>query len=261
MGRKLRRITDLSRFTHLIRLDLSDNIFRSCEGLDVLASSLRHLDLSQNRIESLTPLLRLTNLQVLDLSNNQITNIPSKISSLSSLTTLHLDSNKIKDISALVPLHTSLRHLSLTGNTITDYADFVRSNFPRLETLDESYLHHDEQEHEENVPKSWQTLFDATESIVLTPTKSRTSEAISTARKSAIQAAKASSLAADRSSLAATHALKAQRITVRGVSNFNPFSFSRVYHVTQKSHVPKRFTHARTHSNTLQHRYILKSRP
>ena len=216
MGHKLRRITDLSRFTHLIRLDLSDNILRSCEGLEVLASSLRHLDLSQNRIESLTPLLRLTNLQVLDLSNNQITDIPSKISSLSSLTTLHLDSNKIKDISALVPLRTSLMHLSLTGNTITDYVDFVlRSNFPRLETLDESYLDRDKQE--DNVPKSGKHCLTQRNLSFSHPRKTRTSEAInaiSTARKSAMQAAKASSLAADRSSLAATHALKAQQITV-----------------------------------------------
>ena len=115
MGHKLRRVTNLSRFRDLIRLDLSDNLLNSCEGLEVLESSLQHLNLSQNHIKSLTPLLRLSQLQVLDLSNNRIANIPSKISSLVSLTTLHLDSNEIQGISALVPLR-SLRHLSLTRN-------------------------------------------------------------------------------------------------------------------------------------------------
>lgn len=224
MGHKLRRVTNLSRFRDLIRLDLSDNLLNSCEGLEVLESSLQHLNLSQNHIKSLTPLLRLSQLQVLDLSNNRIANIPSKISSLVSLTTLHLDSNEIQDISALVPLR-SLRHLSLTRNKIQNYVEYVRSNFPHLETLDESYLHRkqSDEERDNNIPKSWQTLFDATEAIVLTPTKhkrqdnhtsSETTIAISTAQKSAIQAANASSIAADRSSLAATHALKAQQITI-----------------------------------------------
>jgi len=216
LGRKLRRITDLSRFTSLIRLDLSENLLTSCAGLEVLSKSLQHLNLSQNRIESMTPLFQLTKLRVLDMSNNRVVEISSKISSLTSLTELHLDGNQIEDISALVRVQ-SLRHLSLTDNKIDNYVSFVRSNFPHLEILDdESDLEQtDPSEQEERTPKSWQSLFDT---AAATPTKSLTKstqmKSTQKAQRTAKHAAQAASQAVDISSLAVRTALTTQRLTM-----------------------------------------------
>jgi len=82
-----------------------------------------------NRI--ISPLSALTNLTLLDLSDNQLRNI-SPLSKLTNLTTLYLYHNQTSDISPLYAL-TNLTELGLSGNQLTDISSL--SALTNLTTL------------------------------------------------------------------------------------------------------------------------------
>jgi internalin A len=76
------------------------------------------LALSDNQIQDIRPLSKLTSLTNLYISRNQIQDI-EPLSKLSSLTNLYLDSNQIQDIEPLAKL-TSLKKLVIDGNPCTE---------------------------------------------------------------------------------------------------------------------------------------------
>ena len=80
--------------------------------------TLTHLEVTEAEIRVLTGLELATNLRVLDLSGNAISNI-SALSDLTNLTELYLYDNSVSDISPLVGL-TDLAFLGLGGNAISD---------------------------------------------------------------------------------------------------------------------------------------------
>jgi len=69
--------------------------------------TLRHLDLSRNRLSSLAPessMVALTALEVLDVSRNQLRELPSWISSLCALREVHAASNSMRPVARSLPV-------------------------------------------------------------------------------------------------------------------------------------------------------------
>jgi hypothetical protein len=139
---------------------IGDDAFKGLE------STLRMLKINEKLtefpVQALKPLL---NLGSLDLSSNQISNVPSfSFASLFGLTTLVLDNNPINDagllnnsfwnaislstvslsgcklqtlpINALLPISTTLSSLTISGNLITTIASYVFQKFTVLQTVD-----------------------------------------------------------------------------------------------------------------------------
>ncbi|QYO64128.1 leucine-rich repeat domain-containing protein [Leptolyngbya sp. 7M] len=81
-------------------------------------TNLSLLGLADNQITDLTPLQSLTNLAALSLNNNQITDL-TPLQSLTRLTILGLDGNQITNLNGLQAL-TNIDTLGLSNNQITD---------------------------------------------------------------------------------------------------------------------------------------------
>jgi len=147
----------LSNLGHLTNLDLSNNQITELEESS-LPSSVKVLELNSNRLSSLpkglTDLPNLTHLsmgnnllvqisfpplpslQQLDLSSNQLVDIPSSLP-LPSLAWLNLARNRLKTVPSL-PLP-SLLSLSLSGNPITSLPPNSLSSSPSLASLNISH--------------------------------------------------------------------------------------------------------------------------
>ena len=95
-------------------------------------TNLQTLNLCNNQISDISFLDKLTALQSLNLSANQITDI-SCLEKLTALQTLYLSSNQISDISSLEKL-TSLKSLNLSRNNISDISFIVK--LTSLQSLD-----------------------------------------------------------------------------------------------------------------------------
>jgi|GEM_PF-1851734 len=112
-------LSPLSALTHLTCLQLSWTNMTSGQ-ISALSglTNLSVLTLNSNQISDLSALSGLTNLKYLDLYENQISDL-SPLSGLTNLTRLLLQDNQIRDLSPLSPL-TSLTWLTLQGNQIND---------------------------------------------------------------------------------------------------------------------------------------------
>jgi len=128
-----------SEFKYLIRLkklyfageSLAKRKLKICNILSNL-ENLQTLELSFNQISDISFLENLTGLQTLDLTSNQISDI-SFLENLTSLQTLELSSNQISNISFLENL-TGLQILVLNGNQISN-TSFLE-NLTGLQTLE-----------------------------------------------------------------------------------------------------------------------------
>jgi hypothetical protein len=135
-------IDNLETFSFLEVLDLSNNKISTISNLDKLSGlkKLRILNLSFNQIESVNldvgsfseiDNLEFSFLEVLDLSNNKISTI-SNLDRLSGLKSLNLSFNIIESVKGVGSLP-NLEILWLTGNTISYLKEFNRfSNLKRL---------------------------------------------------------------------------------------------------------------------------------
>ena len=132
-NRNIRDLTGLEYATNLEALSLGAQ--QVAPGVSVNSNSisdisplarltkLQVLALEGNSISNISPLAGLTNLQLLDLSGNSISNI-SPIAGLTNLTGLFLGGNSISDISPIEGL-TNLTHLYLDYNSISDISPLV----------------------------------------------------------------------------------------------------------------------------------------
>jgi uncharacterized protein YjdB len=96
---------------------LSGKTIKDITGIENL-TNLQHLNLDNNQISNISALKGLTNLQYLSLNGNQISDI-SALKGLTNLQYLSLNGNQISDISALNGL-TNLTSLFLNSNQISD---------------------------------------------------------------------------------------------------------------------------------------------
>ncbi|MCL1991190.1 MAG: leucine-rich repeat domain-containing protein [Defluviitaleaceae bacterium] len=110
-------LTDLETITFLHAESWLDESIASIQGIEHL-SNIEVLELGHNQITDLSPLAGLTHLQHLQLFDNLITHL-EPLSGLTNLTTLNLRDNQITDLSPLSQL-TNLTYLDLSENQITD---------------------------------------------------------------------------------------------------------------------------------------------
>ena len=112
------------------KLTIVKKDIQSLEGIQY-CTNIQELDLRNNNISDLSPLGSLTNLQYLNLDNNKLSNI-GPLGSLTNLNALYLGNNKINDISPLSSL-TNLNTLGLGNNKLDDISSL--SSLSKLKTL------------------------------------------------------------------------------------------------------------------------------
>ena len=121
----------------LTHLHLSRNSIRQIDECITLAPALQLLDLSNNEIEELPEdfLTRLHELKVLDLSHNRLENVDSLHTKLGNIHTLDLSHNKIKSLVGLRKLYCVVI-LNLKFNSIDDLS-YLRhlGKLPCLESI------------------------------------------------------------------------------------------------------------------------------
>jgi len=90
-------------------------------GVTMVDGRVVRLDLSGKSLSQVVPacIVRLTALQALDLSRNQLTSVPAEIGQLTSLTWLHLSGNQLTNVPAEIGQLTSLKELDLIANRLT----------------------------------------------------------------------------------------------------------------------------------------------
>ncbi|XP_067152595.1 leucine-rich repeat-containing protein 57 isoform X2 [Apteryx mantelli] len=89
------------------------------EDLQKLTSNLRTIDLSNNKMEILPPLIgKFSFLKSLALNNNKLTALPEELCKLKKLETLHLNGNHLRQLPAAFGQLSALKTLSLSGNQL-----------------------------------------------------------------------------------------------------------------------------------------------
>jgi hypothetical protein len=108
---------DLSQLEKIAYLDLSDKRLNVISPLKEL-KNIQTLHLSNNRLTDISPLKELKKIQRLYLSNNQLSDI-SPLKELKKIQRLYLSNNQLTDISPLKEL-INIQHLRLSYNQLTD---------------------------------------------------------------------------------------------------------------------------------------------
>src|SRR5258708_1805389 len=124
---------------YVIELDLSQlNITQFPEELREL-THLERLNLSGNQLTQIPPeeLGQLSNLQHLDLHKNQLTHIPAELGQLSNLQHLDLYENQLTQIPPELGQLTSLQNLDLSSNQLTQ----IPPELGQLTNLQNLHLH------------------------------------------------------------------------------------------------------------------------
>jgi len=126
----------------LTELNMAGNLLvkveaESLDGLDALT----HLNLADNQLQSIhsATFRNASNILVLDLSNNQLMEVPESLKYLSNLQTLDIGKNFISDISGSpLAVMEGLWRLQIHGNQIRNISHSVFSNLRTLQIVDMS---------------------------------------------------------------------------------------------------------------------------
>lgn len=129
----LRACTEGTGFTHIEQfktLICTDMNIQSIQGIEQL-TDLQVLTLDINQISDLSPLASLDKVHTLSLTNNQLSDI-STLPAMSALTNLVLFNNNISDITPLLE-NPQLLNLAVNNNQISDAAQFnILTNLTNL---------------------------------------------------------------------------------------------------------------------------------
>ncbi|GAA5883281.1 hypothetical protein JCM3774_001748 [Rhodotorula dairenensis] len=129
-GKRAQGVVRLKEFLpNLDEVNLNDNEIAYLTGIP---PSLRTLLAASNRLTDLTSFQHLSNLERLDISNNQLESV-RHLACLRHLRELKADGNRISSLDGLADLD-SLVRVSLKNNDLTDL-DFGATKWTRLETL------------------------------------------------------------------------------------------------------------------------------
>ncbi len=104
----------------LTYLDISNNKFKTLDSISDNAdtyTSLKELNASGNQLTDMSGAVVCSNLETLDLSDNQLSTVGSSIVVMKQLKSLDLSNNRLSSISGLP---SSLTSVSLSGNQLTD---------------------------------------------------------------------------------------------------------------------------------------------
>ena len=138
---KLKSIPDLSKITAFNDIDIYNkygeyNIYAEFYGNEITDISalentiFKRISLYENKISDISALATMSNLQIVNLSSNEITDISNLPKTM---TSLDLCYNKINDISHIKNL-TELTYLNLSRNNITDISSL--EGLSKIEVLD-----------------------------------------------------------------------------------------------------------------------------
>ncbi|CAH1959487.1 unnamed protein product [Acanthoscelides obtectus] len=119
-------------------VDLCKNKFTIVpEGLKILANDLTELNLSENQIKELPDFLKdFAQLKFLDLSRNMLTGLPDSFTALTSMRELVLSNNRLTSIPKCISGMVGLEILLLNENCIASIDIDVLQELKRLATLD-----------------------------------------------------------------------------------------------------------------------------
>ena len=135
--KKIRKIENLSKLSHLKRLSLCDNEITRIEGLED-CYNLEELCLEDNRVQTVENLEQLRNLKKLDLGRNKISCITGFGQTFlsSSLTQLSLEDNEITSLQGIACLK-NLLELYIGNNDIVELREVqLLKSFSKLIILD-----------------------------------------------------------------------------------------------------------------------------
>eukprot|EP00002_Diphylleia_rotans_P006787 TRINITY_DN1618_c0_g1_i7.p1 TRINITY_DN1618_c0_g1~~TRINITY_DN1618_c0_g1_i7.p1 ORF type:complete len:324 (-),score=88.23 TRINITY_DN1618_c0_g1_i7:91-1062(-) len=139
---KVSILHELETLAHLKIFSIRNNALSNLEGLEGLP--LKELYLSGNQIETIYQLTQLKKLEVLDLSSNLLPSIAG-LENLTQLQTLNLSSNQISNLDEVCALSkiSLLRKIDLTSNPVQsskDYRNHVVTSLISLSTLDRVHV-------------------------------------------------------------------------------------------------------------------------
>ena len=127
--------------------NLMSKIVKYCQNQKILANEIKHFVFSNNDLSDLCSLDMFSNLQKLDLSNNNFNVVPTNISSLMNLKHLNLSNNKIEmGENYIVPL-TNLTYLDLSFN---QFEDFHEEYYYEEDEYNSEYTNENDDEDEYN---------------------------------------------------------------------------------------------------------------
>ncbi|NEP81305.1 MAG: GTPase [Okeania sp. SIO3B3] len=143
--KSLQKRIQVAKDNKLKKLDLSRNIFGIDDEilteiityiLELKLLELEILNLSSNQLTTLPELItKFTNLTTLDLSSNQLTILPKSISKFTNLTTLDLRGNQLTTLPESIGKFSNLNTLDLRGNQLTTLPESI-GKLSNLNTLD-----------------------------------------------------------------------------------------------------------------------------
>jgi Leucine-rich repeat (LRR) protein len=113
-----------------------------------LLKNVTHVELNNNYLEDMTPILSLLNLKTLHLDYNKIENIPQEIGNLTNLEVLYISYNNLKSISESIGMLTKLSWFSIDNNNLKS----IPESISLLTNLCEFYI---DPSQKELVPKSF----------------------------------------------------------------------------------------------------------
>ena len=148
LKKKENEVIHANELKSIYNLGLADMGITNIQGLEY-CTNLDILDLSNNQISDLSPLSNLQKLKALYLGENQISNI-SPLSKLTSLDILEINNNQIEDIGPLATL-TQLTFLMAFNNNITDIS--AMSHMSNLEIVKLDYNNISDLSPLSNLPK------------------------------------------------------------------------------------------------------------
>jgi internalin A len=117
--------TPLSNLNKLQKIGIVFNKYSETTNMDCLdgsfskLTSIEELEINRTDLKDVSPIEQLTNLRILDLSENKIEFLPENMGDLQKLEELYLYGNKIDDILPLETL-TNLLNLALNYNNVKD---------------------------------------------------------------------------------------------------------------------------------------------
>ena len=117
-GNSLTGLPDMTGLAKLSTFSATDNKL-DASALSQLPGTLTKLLVSKNAVSNMDGIMRMTKLQVLELSSNAITVVPESVGELVALVDLQLDDNQIEVVPAEIGACKRLKIVSLNRNRIT----------------------------------------------------------------------------------------------------------------------------------------------
>ncbi|MEZ2301254.1 MAG: COR domain-containing protein [Microcoleus sp.] len=133
--REARQRIEKARQEGARELDLSRLKLRELPQAISSLTNLRVLYLSDNQLTELPEIAFLTQLQQLSLSNNQLKELPQTIASLTQLQVLYLHNNQLTELPEAIGSLTQLQFLSLSNNQLRELPEAITS-LTQLQTID-----------------------------------------------------------------------------------------------------------------------------